>query len=226
MPQAAMPYSGPVIVNPIIGLSPIVEEPKKEEPKKEEPKKDPKKDPNDGMVKSPTKAAVVVRLPADAKLYADGQLTALDTAERRFYTPTLDAGRDYHYNMKVEYVRDGKTVTDTKVVPVRAGEMAEVEFVDLTRVASRTKQPAMASSKVTIKLPGKAKLYVDNSPNPLADGTRVFNTPELPKGEEFFYVFRAEVVRDGKTESQTQQISFRAGEAVTVDFDGMSVVSK
>jgi uncharacterized protein (TIGR03000 family) len=78
----------------------------------------------------PGKAKVVVRLPADAKLYANGELTALTSAERIFSTPALESGVDYKYTMKVEYARDGKAVSESRLVNVRARETSLVEFAD------------------------------------------------------------------------------------------------
>jgi uncharacterized protein (TIGR03000 family) len=75
---------------------------------------------------------VVVRLPADAKLYAEGSLLRLTGAERRFVSPPLPAGQDFTYRFRVEYDRDGETLSVTKKVTVRAGSSANVEFADLT----------------------------------------------------------------------------------------------
>jgi uncharacterized protein (TIGR03000 family) len=78
----------------------------------------------------PDRAKVVVRLPVDAKLYANGQLTELTTAERTFSTPALIGNRDFQYTMKVEYTRNGNLVSDSKTVKVWAGGVSVVEFAD------------------------------------------------------------------------------------------------
>jgi uncharacterized protein (TIGR03000 family) len=71
-------------------------------------------------------AKLIVKLPADAKLYVDSYLTKTGSqATRVFTTPVLAAGQDYAYTLKAELERDGKTITTSKRVVVRAG--AEVE---------------------------------------------------------------------------------------------------
>src|SRR5439155_3855645 len=54
------------------------------------------------------RATVVVRLPADARLYADNTALRLTGTERRFVTPELPAGQEYTYRFRVEYDRDGE----------------------------------------------------------------------------------------------------------------------
>jgi len=77
-------------------------------------------------------AHIYVNLPADAKLYVDGQPTrTADKANRSFLTPDLNAGVEYRYVMKAEVVRDGQTQSETKTVIVRAGEEVREEFGSL-----------------------------------------------------------------------------------------------
>jgi uncharacterized protein (TIGR03000 family) len=84
-------------------------------------------------------ARVLVSLPADAKLYVDGQLTkTADKAQRTFLTPELEDGIEYRYVMKAEVVRDGQPQTETQTIVVRAGVEARAEFGTLadSRTAS------------------------------------------------------------------------------------------
>lgn len=95
------------------------------------PSVDPKKpvEPKIGMLAAP--ARVVVELPADARLFANGQLTKQTTARREFVTPVLEVGQEFHYVLTVEAVRDGKLVRDTRTLPVSAGQVTSVNFGDL-----------------------------------------------------------------------------------------------
>ena len=43
----------------------------------------------------------------------------------------------------------------------------------------------------------------------------------LPAGREYAYLIKAEVVRDGRPETFTQKVPFRAGERVVVDFTSL-----
>lgn len=78
------------------------------------------------------RATVLVRLPADAKLFADGRALTLTGAERKFVSPELPGDQEFVYQFRAEYERAGETVSVTKRVPVRAGATVSVEFVDLT----------------------------------------------------------------------------------------------
>ena len=172
----------------------------------------PKKDATKGttyLPRSSGQARVIVQLPADAKLYADNIQTTLTSGQRTFVTPVLEKGRDFQYQMKVEYQRDGRTVTETKKVVVRADAVVRVDF-------SESKSVEMASSKVTVALPQGAKLFVDGQEKEIpAQGQ--FQTPELIKGAEYVYLFKAELNK----QAQTQRITFKGGEAVRVDFTDM-----
>jgi uncharacterized protein (TIGR03000 family) len=71
---------------------------------------------------------------------------------------------------------------------------------------------------VTVTLPAKAKLFVDGVAAATGGGTQTFRTPELTKGKPYVYQFRAEVVKDGKTEVLSREVTFKAGEPVVVNF--------
>jgi len=187
-------------------------------PRIEDKKEELKKDKIDGKTMIyptvPTKASVVVRLPADAKLYANNSPTNLNSAERQFSTPTLEKGQDYQYTMKIEYSREGKTVVDSQIVKVRAGEVSVVEFVD--------KAATLAVSTIKFATPEGAAVFVENKP--LATAAGEFKTPELTKGAEYAYSVRAEITVNGKTETATQRVVFKAGEPVTVDFSDLGTI--
>jgi uncharacterized protein (TIGR03000 family) len=76
-------------------------------------------------------ARVVVKLPADARLYVDDVLCPLTSPTRSFDTPELVAGRSYYYNLKAEVVREGVKRTATRRVVVEAGKQVTVEFKDM-----------------------------------------------------------------------------------------------
>lgn len=85
-------------------------------------------------------ARVSISLPADAKLYVDGQLTrTMDKSFRTFATPDLDNGQEYRYVMKAEVVRNGVVQSETKTVIVRAGAEISEEFATLNDVRTASK---------------------------------------------------------------------------------------
>ena len=72
---------------------------------------------------------MVVNLPADATLKIDGAATKSTAAVRQFTTPVLALGQSYHYTLTAEVVRDGKTLSATETVTVRAGQTSQVELL-------------------------------------------------------------------------------------------------
>jgi uncharacterized protein (TIGR03000 family) len=77
---------------------------------------------------APAAATIRVRLPADARLTIDGDATVSTGAARRFASPPLTAGRTYYYTLAAEVLRDGRRLTVTHRVAVRAGQESAVEL--------------------------------------------------------------------------------------------------
>ena len=197
------------------------------------------------------RGTVTVRLPANAELFAEGRRLNQTGERRRFVTPPLAAGADYRYTFRVEYVRNGETISRTKPVTIRAGATATLEFDDglslkpgtltapvgLPQTMPKTTPnaplvPTPASvyagasaargtperAKITVKLLPGTTLYIDGKKNERSELIREFNTPPVPQGQEYAYVMKAEIVRNGQPETQTMKVPFRAGETQQVDF--------
>jgi uncharacterized protein (TIGR03000 family) len=74
------------------------------------------------------RATVDVRLPADAKLYADGSPIPVTSSRTIFVTPQLQDGKDYNYRLEAVWSREGKTVRRSQSVSLRAGQVSEAQF--------------------------------------------------------------------------------------------------
>lgn len=103
-----------------------------------QPTQDNKNKPKNGTMLDTTKAKLVVELPANAKLFIDDMPMKNTTGVRSFNTPSLEPGQAYYYMVRVETVRDGKTVSESRRVIVRAGQIARADFKELTSDAVRT----------------------------------------------------------------------------------------
>ena len=99
------------------------------------------------------RGVILVRLPEDAKLFAEGRQLAIKTEVRRFVTPPLPANRDAVYNLRVEYTRDGEVISRTKKVSIRAGETKELEFGEHTAKAVPMNLPDLIAEKPALGLP-------------------------------------------------------------------------
>jgi uncharacterized protein (TIGR03000 family) len=100
------------------------------------------KDEEGGEVSTPDRARLIFNLPRDAKLYVDDKPISNVTAKRTFQTPALAKGQEYYYEVRAEVMRDGKPVSETKRVIVKAGAVIRTDFGSLgasTGVASAKK---------------------------------------------------------------------------------------
>ncbi|MBI1915967.1 MAG: TIGR03000 domain-containing protein [Planctomycetes bacterium] len=87
-------------------------------------------------------------------------------------------------------------------------------------------EPAPAT--IIVNLPAEAKLTVDDNPTTSTSDRRVFVSPALDRGTDYFYTLKAEVVRDGKTETRTEKVTVRAGEEtkIEINFAAPTVAAK
>jgi uncharacterized protein (TIGR03000 family) len=77
------------------------------------------------------RAVIVVEVPADARVYLDGEATKDEgAAERSFVTPPLTRGQVYYYLVRMDVVRNGERLTETRRVAFQAGSRSRVSFVD------------------------------------------------------------------------------------------------
>ncbi len=193
------------------------------------------------------RATVVVKLPADAVLYAEGRRLVLSGAERTFTTPSLPAG-DWGYTFRAEYTRDGEVISRSKRVGVKPGDAVVLEFTEtgLARTTKAEPKPApvgLATTAVPTVVPPPLNPFVQppaqppmaDRPQPATltikvppgatltvDGKKVdrsgdYRTPPLAPGREYSYQVLTEETKDGQPLRTASKVSFRAGELVVVD---------
>lgn len=97
------------------------------------------------------RAKVLVKLPEDARLYADGRELKLSSSEREFVTPPLPSQQGFAYNFRIEYERDGETISQARRVEVAAGHTVTVEFVDLAVARQEPKSESPNQSTPTVR---------------------------------------------------------------------------
>ena len=74
------------------------------------------------------KALVVVSLPADARLFLNGQFTRAQGTLRSFMTPALEPGGIFTYTFRMELFQNGAVRTQTQEVTFQAGQRVSVVF--------------------------------------------------------------------------------------------------
>jgi uncharacterized protein (TIGR03000 family) len=85
-----------------------------------------------------------------------------------------------------------------------------------------------APATIVVSLPAEAKLTIDDAATRSTSSVRVFSTPTLDNGKDFFYTLKAEIVRDGQTVTATKKVAVRAGEEtrVALEFPVANVASR
>ena len=81
------------------------------------------------------------------------------------------------------------------------------------------KVQADAPAVILVSLPENAKLTIDGNATTSTSSQRTFISPPLPQGEQFQYTLRAEVVREGRTITETHLVNVRGGEETRVPFN-------
>jgi len=100
------------------------------------------------------------------------------------------------------------------------------EPIGTSRSAAAATVPAReAAAKVIVTLPADATLSVNGQPTELTSDRRVFTTPELQPGKDYWYVLRAEVKRGGRIRVETQEVTVRAGRESRVAFSMADAVT-
>jgi uncharacterized protein (TIGR03000 family) len=84
---------------------------------------------------------------------------------------------------------------------------------------------ALNRASLIVELPADAKLYVDNQLTKASSERRVFNSPPLEEGQTYYYILRAEVIRDGKTLSETKRVLLHARDVVRASFSDLGTVA-
>jgi len=84
-----------------------------------------------------------------------------------------------------------------------------------TPIVVAGKSPA----RLMIEIPNDAKLFVDGVEVPGTGTSRLFHTPELLAGQDFYYDLKAEVVVNGKPVVEETRVVVKAGERSTAKFE-------
>ncbi len=85
---------------------------------------------------APSKARLIVEVPAGAKLFIDDRSIATQSEHRVFQTPALELGQTYYYEVRVEMNHEGKALSQTKRVLLRPGQEARADFKDMETTAT------------------------------------------------------------------------------------------
>jgi uncharacterized protein (TIGR03000 family) len=72
---------------------------------------------------------IAVRVPDSAVIWFDGDKTTQTGSLREFITPPLEAGQKYTYEIKAQWMENGKEVSRTRQMDIYAGDRLMVNFL-------------------------------------------------------------------------------------------------
>jgi uncharacterized protein (TIGR03000 family) len=161
---------------------------------------------------------ISVNVPADAKVFVNGAATRSTGASRQYISRGLIAGRQYTYEFKAEVNVNGKTLTDTQVVQLTAGEQAQVAF----NLGEKSEQNAAKSTKtkLTLNVPADAKVFLSGQETKATGERREFVSSKVTDGGKWdHYTIRVVANVDGQPTEKEQTIKLIPGEDQELSFD-------
>lgn len=165
-------------------------------------------------------AELIVSLPADAKVYVNGNETRIGGSHRRYMSTGLIPGRSYHYEVQAVVERGGRRTVLTKSTKLTAGSSAKISFE-----FAETEQ---TDTVLTLYVPAEANVRLGGTQTEKTGSKRVFTTRRLETGNAWDdYRVRVTVNRDGQKISKEKAITLRGGEVhqLRFDFDDSLVTS-
>jgi uncharacterized protein (TIGR03000 family) len=79
--------------------------------------------------------ALVAHLPPDAQIWIDDFQSKQKGEVRQYESPPLKPGVDYRYTVRVNWVEDGRLVSQARVLQVHAGEVQCIDLVPYDSLA-------------------------------------------------------------------------------------------
>jgi uncharacterized protein (TIGR03000 family) len=171
----------------------------------------------------PTSASTLltVNVPADAKIYVNGKLTSTPGTQRQYISRDLSPGYRYTYRVRAEMKKDGKTLAETKIVEIRAGEGKALSFDFNSAVAEDdSDNDSDAATRLTVRLPADAKLFLAGKETRSTGEERTFRTGRMADGQAWDnYTVRAVAIVDGREVTREKTITLKAGNTHELSFD-------
>ena len=149
-----------------------------------------------------------VSVPAESRVYVNNRLTKTTGGSRSYVSKNLKLGKSYTFNVQAVIERDGKEISLTKEVVLRAGITSNVNF-DFD-------QPVL--TQLTIKVPENASIELCGNKTSAIGKVRNFKTRLMPGKTWKDYKVAVKIKEDGKLVEKTKSLSISAGGQYVVDF--------
>lgn len=172
-------------------------------------------------------ALLSVNVPAEAKIFINGNETTSTGSERQYISRGLNSGNRYDYEIRAEITRDGQTITETKNVSLAAGQQVNLSF-NLEGNKEAPVAGKKASTKLTLHVPADAKVYLAGRETSSTGEVREFTTSKLTAGTEWNnYTVHVVANIDGRDVSKDETITLTGGDDrdLTFDFNSNPIAS-
>ncbi len=167
-------------------------------------------------------ASIQVSLPEDAEVFVNDAPTTSTGAERSYVSRGLREGLTYSYAIHVEYEKNGKPVSEDKLVQLSAGQSVSLSFGrgEPSKEASTAPADEAVKTQVKVEVPADAKVFLSGAPTKQTGSTRTYSTMRLAAGQQWEdYTVRVEVERDGQTLVREEKLSVTGGGSYELAFD-------
>lgn len=166
-------------------------------------------------------AYLSVNVPADARVFVNGQATTSVGTQRTYVSRGLTPGTAYDYRVRVETTVDGEARSETKLVKLQAGQNLQVGF-DFQAATE-------AVTTLKLNVPEGAKVTLAGQQTESTGSSRTFATKALSAGQQWKdYTIQVAMDRDGKSLVQEKTITLIGGETreLTIGFDEEKVAAR
>jgi len=154
-------------------------------------------------------ALLTVSVPESARVFVNGLPTTSTGSLRRYVSRGLLPGMTYNYEVRAEAVIDGQKVEETKIVELRVGETARVDF----------RLEPKPETVLTLRVPADARVTLAGNETSATGPVRVFRSRALAPGQEWAnYRIEVTVERDGRKMTREESITLKAGESRELEF--------
>lgn len=156
---------------------------------------------------------LTVRVPTAAKVYINGQLTRTPGSVRQYVSRGLLPGYRYTYEVRAVVDQDGREVSDTQVVRVQSGEIAQLAF------ALGRDVPEAVATTLTLHVPADAQVVLAGNSTSAQGTVRQYRTTDLARGQRWDnYRVVVTAIRDGRPVRQEKTLRLTGGDAVELRF--------
>lgn len=163
-------------------------------------------------------ALLSVHVPAEARVFVNELATRSTGSDRRYMSRGLAVGREYTYTVRAEVERDGKLLSETKVIKVQGGQASDVNFTFENAQESIASKPLRTA--LILNVPADAKVFLAGKETITSGAVREFATTKLAAGDAWKdYTVRVEIQRGGRTLTKEETVSVTAGEARELSFN-------